>query len=135
MISSAFLANAEISALERVGDIYIPGDATYPSFSALGCMEHVDLLLESTEPADLKRLRMLLRVLGVAPTSMIRWMIRRGENAYSQPGVLAGLFREFEFGLGGLVKSLYFSGRRGIDYRGRTPPEIIGYSGSISSDA
>ena len=39
------LSARQLSGLNHVGDAWIPGDGIFPAFSALGCAEHVDILL------------------------------------------------------------------------------------------
>ena len=55
------LTAAQHRGLEKLGDIYAPGDSEFPSFSELGCALHAGDILSHLPKHDR---RALLRLLG-----------------------------------------------------------------------
>ena len=106
----------------------LPGDATYPSFSELGCVEHIDRVLENVVEADRNALRLLLGVLWLLPPAVHRWLLVRAGKSFDADGLLAPILRQIDYGISGLVKSLYFSGWAGSEYVGPTPDQLMGFS-------
>lgn len=132
-MASSFLSASQLNALSKIGDIYLPGDGEFPSFSELGCLAHVDDMLQHTDADDLKKLQLLLSVLDWLPASFLSWSIVKADGAYLKTGPLPSLLRELEFGLGGIVKSLYFSGRCGPDYSGPLPLKLMRFDPSLEN--
>jgi hypothetical protein len=65
------LAPRQLRALETIGDVLVPGDADFPSFSRLGCAAHVDRLLDFTPEDDLRALRGVLSAAGLLPRLVV----------------------------------------------------------------
>jgi hypothetical protein len=109
MPSSRYLRSHQIAALVRVGDSCIPGESGAPSFRALGCVRHVDRVLENIDRADRLSLQALLSVLWVCPTAVHRGLLRWAAGSFDGRGPLGPLLRQLDYGLRGLVLTLYFS--------------------------
>lgn len=124
---SDYLSNAGVRALSRIGDILCPGDHEFPSYSETGCIEHVDRMLATVPPADMKDLGMLLTVLSFTPTFFLRWLVASMAKATDSNAPLSDLFRMLDFGLRGIIFGTYYSGFVGADYKGKTPNEVIGF--------
>ena len=118
---SRILSAREIRALERIGDIMIPGVDGFPSFSRTGSIVHVDPLLEVTPPEDVAGLKILLSVLSFLPRALLAGFLRMICREDRAPGLLAGAFRNIHIGLKGLVMSLYYSNRTAP---GATGPKV-----------
>jgi len=118
---SRILSARQARALERIGDIMIPGVDGFPSFSRTGSIVHVDPLLEVTPAEDVTGLKILLSVLSFLPTGLLAGFLRMICREDRAPGLLAGAFRNTHIGLKGLVMSLYYSNRTGP---GATGPKV-----------
>ncbi len=129
--SSAYLTGLQIRALVRVGNIYLPGNAEFLSFEELGCVEHVDGVVAHADAADLRMLRILLTALWFLPRSLLGKIVGLGLRAFHEDFPLAATFRELDYGLNGLVKTLYFSGRKGSTCPEPDPLELMGYSPKV----
>jgi hypothetical protein len=87
----------------------VPGEGEIPSFRALGCVRHVDRVLEHVAEADRASLGLLLSVLWACPDALHRRLLRWAARSFEARGPLAPLLREVDYGLRGLVLTLYFS--------------------------
>jgi len=128
---SRHLSPRQFRGLEKLGDAYLPGDAQFPSFSACGCAEHVDCVLDYLPEDDRRDLKRLLWVLSLKPQFALTagvWML---EKTADLPIPLGGLLRFLRFGLKGLVISLYYSGETGTRYHGPSPLDLLDYHVSV----
>ncbi len=119
---SRFFGPRELAALARLGDLMLPGDAEFPSFSQMGCVAFIDDLLRFMDPKDRDDLRTLLTVLSVLPSPLLRAFLRLCQTRWTP------LLRMIELGLKGLVMSLYYSNKTAPRYTGRTPFDVIGFT-------
>ena len=118
---SQYLSEREIKGLEKIGDIMIPRNPPFPSFSETGCVEHVDDTVAYVAEADLKDLKMLLGICGTLPSFMVRFILWLFEKQWFT------LLRFANFGVRGLIFSLYYSNKTGANYTGKKPHDVIGY--------
>lgn len=128
---SRFLTGVQVRGLDKLGDVYFPGDGRFPSFSTCGCVEHVDIALEGLPKDDRKSLKMLLSVVGIAPALLARLLVRLAEGGANWPDPLGAGMRFLRLGLRGVVNSLYYSGETGRGYEGPSPLELLGYNVSV----
>ena len=126
-IQTRHLSRLQYRGLQKLGDAFAPGDAEFPSFSACGCAEHVDILLDEMPETDLGDLKTLLLLLAFLPVFGIRVLLRVLEWSPGIPGGLGAVLRLMRFGMKGLVVSLYYSGLTGADYEGKSPTQLLGY--------
>ncbi len=128
------LTDGQFRGLLKLGDVFAPGNDEFPSFSELGCGEHADAVLEYLPKDDRKALATLLGLLRWTPRFKVRWLVRFLEFAPKIPGPPGDVLRLLRTGLNGVVMSLYFSGRKGQHYSGRTPLEIIEYDVNVYTE-
>ncbi len=119
---SQFLSLRELSALERIGDLMLPGDSQFPLFSQTGCIAFVDDLMRFMDPKDRDDLKALLTVLSFVPTPLLRAFVRLCQTRWTPT------LRMIELGLKGLVMSLYYSNKTAPSYPGRKPFDVIGFA-------
>lgn len=115
----------ERRTLERAGECWFPGNRRYPSFRALGCVEAADAVLSHASAADRRALGWLLTALGLVPMPVLRSLMVAAASSATRRGPLGGVLRELDYGLNGLVTTLYFSGYHGAAYVGRTPVQVM----------
>jgi len=128
---SQFLNARQYRGLVKLGQAYCPGDDVMPSFAELGCAEHVDALLEYMPEADRRDLAMLLGVCSFVPVFGLAGFVRMLQWSPRVPTALGGALRFLHMGIRGLLLTLYYSGKSGATYRGRTPYEVLGYEVSV----
>ena len=126
MTAGAALSPRHTRALDRFGDLVLPGDETYPSFSRSGCAVYAAEALEFARAADVRTLRAVLTALGVLPLECSRWLLGRCVRSRTMPMLMSSLWNLADHGLIGVVKMLYFSGRPAAT--GPTPVELVGHS-------
>lgn len=129
-----YLTAGQFRGLVKLGDVYAPGNDELPSFSELGCAEHADDVLEYLPEDDRKALITLLGLLRWSPQFKLRWLVSFLEYAPNIPGPPGNVLRLLQTGLKGLVMSLYFSGRKGKAYTGRSPLEVIDYEVTVFTE-
>lgn len=130
---SRFLNERELAALVWIGDIMLPEDDAFPSFSQTGCIRFVDDLLLYMSSGDRKSLKALLKVLSYFPNIGLRTLLWLVSRASRLPSALGAPFRLMELGLKGLVMSLYYSNKTSPDYTGRRPFDVIGFALRINA--
>ena len=108
--ASRFLSPGQYRSLVRIGELYLPGTETMPSFSATGCIRHLDLLLGEIDPSDRKMLALVLSVLRFVPVLLLRYLLVAMDNHHRMVGVIAAPLRLLNLALKGTVMTLYYSG-------------------------
>lgn len=129
-----YLNAGQFRGLVKLGNVFAPGNDEFPSFEELGCAEVADEVLEFLPEDDRKALITLLGLLRWTPQFKVRWLVSFLEYAPKVPGPPGNLLRLLQTGLKGLVMSLYFSGRKGKNYKGQTPLEIIQYDVTVYTE-
>lgn len=127
-MESKYLSKSAIKGLTRIGDILIPGNDEFPSFSAFMCMDHIDGLVAYAPADDIQDLGMVLGILAVMPKGVLVWLVKTMSNAHKNNGPLGTLFRQLNMGIRGIVFSLYYSEKPGINYKATNPTELIGFT-------
>ncbi|MGD9648952.1 MAG: hypothetical protein AB7U73_24790 [Pirellulales bacterium] len=133
-LESRYLNARQRQGLDRLGDALLPGDDEFPSFSRLGCGEHVDKLLAEMPERDRGDVLTLLAVTGTLPSPLVRLLVYTLESSDRLPTALGAALRFAKMGVRGLVLTLYYSGHKGSQYAGRTPLEILGYEVSVYTE-
>ena len=121
-------------ALERLGNLYAPGDDQLPSFSELGCAVHVRELLEHIPPRELHAVQQLLSACHWAPNWTLALLVRLAEASPRMPDTRFISPKSPHRGLRSIVFTLYYSGLAGPDYDGPLPLQIIDYEVSVYTD-
>lgn len=129
--NSRYLNARQRHGLTKLGQAYCPGDDVMPSFAELGCAEHVDELLEYMPAADRRDLALLLGICSFVPVFVLAGFVRMLLWSPHVPTPLGGALRFLHMGLRGLLLTLYYSGKSGANYRGKTPYEVLGYEVSV----
>ena len=127
-MASTYLSKGAIKGLTRIGDILIPGNDEFPSFSSFMCMDHIDGLLSYAPKDDINDLGMVLGILSILPKSILVWLVKMMANAHKNQGPLGTLLRQLNMGVRGIVFSLYYSDKPGISFKGKKPDEMIGFT-------
>ena len=133
-VRSDYFNSIQLASLQRLGDLYAPGNGCLPRFSDTGCIEHVDDVLESVEPDDVQLLGILLLVLRITPLFMISWLVAAMDNHHRYPEFIAGWLRLISLGMKGVIMSLYYSGLKGSDSQAQGVHDAMGYSLHCESD-
>lgn len=133
-MSSKYLNSVALKGLNKVGDILIPGLDDFPSFSQLGCSEHVDLVVEDLPPSDRDGVGILFAVFYFLPGFLLRSLFGFLEKVAVKDVLGGSLFRMIRLGVRGIIFSLYYSGWKGSAYSGKMPLDIIGYQLTIVRD-
>jgi len=108
-MTASTLSRRQLRGLDKLGDVFLPGDEAMPSFSASGCATSIDGVLAYLPAADRKDLGLLLTVLGWLPALLVAGLVALIGSANSLPGPLGALMRFARIGTRGLVMSLYWS--------------------------
>jgi hypothetical protein len=131
---SKYLSERELKGLSKVGDLMIPGGYGMPSFSHTGCIEHVDEIMSTTLPADVKDFKLLMNVMYFLPEVFVRGILNMIANEARFPSPIGGVLRLLNIGMKGVVYSLYYSDKTGLTYAGPSVNESIGYQVHCAPD-
>ena len=126
-MKSDYLSDKALKGLNTIGDIMVPAGEGFPSFSELGCIEHIDTVVCHAPADDIQDLNAFLGLLSMCPKFIVRILINTTEKARKSEGKLAPTLRLLNAALRGIVFTLYYSGKHGEEYMGQTPPDIIGF--------
>lgn len=126
MTTSEFLSKRQLKAIERLGDLMLPRSEAYPSFSELGCIHYADEIMAWMPESDQADLKLLLSMLAAMPDAGLKALIAQMGKPEAWPDALASTLRQIDTGLRGIIMSLYYSGRKGPDYQGQSPLELMG---------
>jgi len=124
-MKSEFFSGPAIRAFNRMGDIVIPRNGDFPSFSEYGGAEHLDKAAAFAPRDDIRMMNVLMSLLWLAPTFFLKWLVKKAANSHQSAGPLSPLFRKLYFGWWGLLFGCYYSQRPGNGYQGKDPTEII----------
>lgn len=128
---SRYLTPRQIRGLEKLGDVYFPGDGEFPSFSACGCVEHVDVVWGGLSEGDRGSLARLLGLASFTPRFALRLLVACTERGAGWSGPLGVALRFLRFGLRGATTTLYYSGETGRGWAGPSPLDVIQYNVSV----
>ena len=127
-MTSKYLSKSALKGLKKVGDILIPGNDEFPSFSAYMCLDHIDDLVSYAPADDIKDLGMVLTIFAFLPKRTLKWLIKMMSNAHKYQGATGTLLRQLNVGIRGIVFSLYYSEKPGLKYKNKNPTEMIGFT-------
>ena len=127
-MKSEYFNHAALKGLNRIGDILVPGNDDFPSFSEYNCIEHIDDLLAYAPREDVKDLEMVLMLLSYMPKFLLLILVKSLAKAPDKKGGMGVLFRQLNLGIRGIVFSLYYSEKPGREYKGTDPEKLIGFS-------
>ena len=127
-MASSYLSKSAIKGLTRIGDILIPGNDEFPSFSTFMCMDHIDDLVAYAPQDDIKDLGKVLGLLSFMPKRVLLWLVKTMSKSHTKTGPLGIVLRQLNMGIRGLIFSLYYSAKPGTDYNDKNPTELIGFT-------
>lgn len=125
---SEIFSKFALKGLNRLGDIMVPKNGQFPAFSETGCLEHVDDIVSYAPQNDLKDLNLLLSILSFMPGFVLLWLVKTMTNSHHKDGKFYDIFRMLDFGLKGIILGTYYSGKVGINYKGKPPLQVIDFS-------
>jgi len=108
-VSARLLTPGQMAGLAKVGDVLIPGDGDFPSFSASACAREADRMLAHMNQADRDGVRLLLGVFRFLPRVVLRAIMAATDAHARVPEPLARLLRMVSLGVKGVVMTLYYS--------------------------
>ncbi|MEZ5007756.1 MAG: hypothetical protein R2753_06335 [Chitinophagales bacterium] len=126
-MKSAYLSNRALKGLNRFGDIYIPKNGEFPSFSEYGGLEHVDEIIGYAPSNDVSDLNDLLAIFSFMPGFVLKLVVYLSSNTKEKNGAIYALLRQLNIGLRGIVFACYYAERPGSNYKGKDPVDIIGF--------
>ena len=132
--ASSLFTQRQLSGLCRVGDLMMPANGKFPTFSQTGCIERIDDLMGTAHPDDIRDLGLLLLVFNYLPKFSLHWILQLIDKTEQMPGFIAPLFRTLNIGIKGVVFSLYYSGYSRVTYQGPTGLDAMDYQVHCAPD-
>jgi hypothetical protein len=124
---SNVLSRNQMTVLNRIGEIFLPRNDEHPSFSELGCIAHVDLMVAHAPEQDMKDLKGLLDVLYFFPMPLLRLVVWFSQHGNTWPEPFGTLSRKLDLAFRSITLGLYYSGKCSAHYQGQTPLEIMNF--------
>jgi len=126
-MTSAYFSKSALKALNKFGDILIPKNGEFPSFSEYGGLEYIDQMVSYAPMDDIGDLNMVLSIFNFLPTFILRFLVGLMAKSQKMGGPLAPLLRQLNLAIRGLIFACYYSERPGSDFNGKDPVEIINF--------
>ena len=126
-MASKYFWNSTLKGLTRIGDVFIPQNGDFPSFSQYGCIENIDTVIAYLPDEDIELLNYVLAVFSIMPTGFLKWLVTYMENSLDKKGTIPSLLRQLNMGLRGIIFALYYSESGGKTFKGNAPLDVIGY--------
>jgi hypothetical protein len=125
---SKILSSNAIKALYRIGDIMVPKNEEFPSYSEVRGLDFIDDVLVYAPENDIADLNMLLSLLNFMPTVILKWLVSKMAESHKEEGALAVVLRQLDFGIRGIIFSTYYTEKTSLSFKGKKPIDIIGYN-------
>ena len=126
--TSAYFSPRALKALNRLGDILVPGDDELPSFSEYGGLQHIDKMVSYAPIDDINDLNMALGLLQLMPTFVLKYLVKLMTNSPDNNTPLGMPLRLLNLAIRGLVFACYYAERPGPDFRGTDPVDVINFA-------
>ena len=126
-MKSSYFSKSALKTLNRFGDILIPANGDFPSFSEYGGLEHIDKLVAYAPVDDIGDLNMVLGILNVFPNFVLKILIALMASSQKRRGPLAPLLRQLNLAIRGLLFACYYAERPGENYEGKDPVDVIDF--------
>ena len=110
----------------------VPGDEDLPSFSRLGCVAHVDRLLDFMPDDDLRGLQGVLSAASFLPRLLIAGLLRWLEAGLWPPGPWAAPLRVVRMSLRGIVLRSTTRATPAPSYDGPGPLDVLSYRVAVA---
>ena len=103
------LSKRQLSALNKLGDVLIPGDGEMPAFSTTGAGDQIHRITEYLYEDDRQGVRMLLGLFSFMPKLAILMIMGLSERDHWFPRPISAGLRMINLGLKGIIFTLYYS--------------------------
>jgi aldehyde dehydrogenase (NAD+) len=127
MTISKYFSRNQLKGLSKAGDVLLPGTGNSPSFSATGCIAHMDRMAAYLAEDDLYGLKMLLSLFKWMPAWMISLIFKLCDKNDVFPGAIGAGLRMLEIGVKGAVFSPYYANLSHPGYTGKKVHDAIGW--------
>ncbi len=126
---STILSSSAIRAIYRIGDMMIPKNGDFPSYSEVKGLDYIDDILSYAPENDISDLNMVLTILGFMPTFVLKILVNKMSKSHENEGsgAISVILRQLDFGLRGIVFATYYTEKTSPSFKGQKPIDIIGY--------
>ena len=122
--------NQAVKGIKRIGDVFLPGNQEFPSYSKAGGTYKLKDMTQYAPEEDIEALNIVLMIFSITPMFILRILVKFLGNATEKGrlGLIPTTLRQLDLGLRGLLYSTYYGEFTNPDYKGKTPMELIDYS-------
>ena len=131
-MTSKYFGHLQTRGLNKLGDVIIPGEGIFPSFSSTGFASQVDRMLDYMYEDDREGLTLLMTLFAFMPSFFIRWIVLLSEKNAIFPDLIGAPLRMIQLGLKGLVLTLYYSNIEDSQKLGRKIMEGIKWQTGVA---
>ena len=108
-------SDLSLKGLNKVGDIIVPGDQERAAFSQTNFLKDFYRISSYMNADDREGLKILTTILAFTPGFAIRFLLYLSSKNDSFPGIFGSLLRQINFGLKGVVLTLYYTNLDELD--------------------
>ncbi|HUH74259.1 MAG TPA: hypothetical protein VLZ75_07610 [Chitinophagales bacterium] len=126
----ATLSKQAVKGIKRIGDVFLPGNEEFPSYSVGGGTYKLNDIVKYAPEADIQDLNLVLIIFSFTPMFILKWLVKLMGNATQNGklGLIPTTLRQLDLGLRGILYSSYYGEFTNPEYKGRTPMELIDYT-------
>jgi hypothetical protein len=126
MVSNYF-SQSQLKGILKTGDVILPGTEKSPSFSATGCIHHIDRMAKYMAEDDLAGLQLVFSLLRWMPRWAIVLLMKVCNHSSAFPSFIGAGLRMLEIGLKGVTLSPYYANLTALGYGGQKVYDVIGW--------
>lgn len=106
-------SETSLKGIQKVGDILVPGDQSFPKFSDTQFLFHLHRMTDFMNADDRDGLKLLTAIFAFTPAFLIRFILLVVSKHEIFPDFIGSLLRQINLGMRGVVFTLYYSGLDG----------------------
>jgi hypothetical protein len=121
--------NQAIKGLKRIGDVFLPGNEEFPSYSQAGGTYKLHDMVQNAPEDDIEALNIVLMIFSITPMFILRILVKFLGKATEKGklGIIPTTLRQLDLGLRGILYSTYYGEFTNPEYTGKTPMQLIDY--------
>ncbi|MCO4792820.1 MAG: aldehyde dehydrogenase family protein [Bacteriovoracaceae bacterium] len=108
-MTSKHFGNIQMRGLNKLGDVIVPGEGSFPRFGQTEFSSEIDRMLDYMYEDDRSGLSLLMTIFAFTPSFLIKWVVLLSEKNAQFPDFIGAPLRMIQLGLKGIILTLYYS--------------------------
>lgn len=121
--------NQAVKGIKRIGDVFLPGNQEFPSYSQAGGTYKLNDIIKYAPGEDIEALNLVLMIFSITPKFILKGLVKLMGNATENGklGLIPTTLRQLDLGLRGILYSTYYGEFTNPQYKGKSPMELLDY--------